>query len=119
MQTEGDNTPEGIVGLAFAKTVAAEDFVGAHAMLSNTLAATVTPADIEASYRKMIGWYEAGPPTEFGTLVDDEYPLGSGEVGWAYVWLNDEQQTYCEAVSVTIVKENGRLAINSLEWGRP
>jgi hypothetical protein len=102
----------------FAKAIAHGDNVRAHGFLSSPLQAAKTPEKLAAEYKDMVS-YGSGAPTTIEVMTTmaswpDKEP---GDVEWVYVAIAND--TYSEAVTVVVAQEPSRLAIRSIEWGRP
>jgi hypothetical protein len=106
------------LALDFARALAAGETMRAHGLLSSRLQADVTPETLARDYQQMIEYGE-GVPTiiqVMNTLSD--WPAKElSDTEWVYVAIAND--TYSEAVTVVVTQEGSRLAIRSIEWGRP
>jgi hypothetical protein len=111
-------TPSTRLALDFARAIASDDAAGAHALLSSDLRSASTPEKLAAEYKEMIS-YGSGAPTiiQVMTTMDTWPDKQPSDVEWVYVALAND--TYSEAVTVVVSQEQSRLAIRSVEWGRP
>jgi hypothetical protein len=112
------STPNTELALEFARAIAAGDAARAHSLLSATLQAAMTPAQLGAGYADMVSYGE-GPAEiiQVMTTMDiwpDKHP---GDTEWVYVAIANN--TYSEAVTVVVAEEQSRRVIRSVEWGRP
>lgn len=111
-------TPESHVAVDFAKDLAAGEASRAHALLSSKLQAELTPEALTAKYKGMVG-PDAKAPTTIDVMTTletwpDRLP---GDAKWVYVAIAGDG--YSEGISVVVSQEASRLAIRSIEWGRP
>jgi hypothetical protein len=106
------------VALAFAQAVARGDAARAHGLLSKRLQSSLTPEKLAADYRAMTA-YGSGAATTFAvqTTLEDWPAQAPADVQWVYVSI--ENDTFSEAVAVVVAQEGPRLAVRSVEWGRP
>jgi len=118
MATEPGDTPQGIVSLAFARALVANDFEAAHEMLAASLKASLPASQLKSAYHSMIEYGDEPPDIVAVMTVLDDWPdKQAGDVGWAYAAIGG--LGYSEAVSVVVSHESGRSVIRSIEWGRP
>ena len=109
------------LAVAFASALVAGDFERAHELMVPTLREELSPAALRAELYGMFEGYAAGPPTDIDfrdeVSFEDWPDKRPGDVGWIYVsiWGPD----FVEAVTVIVASVDGRLAIRSIEWGRP
>jgi hypothetical protein len=110
--------PSTEMALDFARAMAAGDHARAHAMLSGSLQSSMTAAKLAADYARMVEYGE-GPPDilQVMTTMEDWPDKRPGDTQWVYVAIANN--TYSEAVTVVVAQEQARLAIRSIEWGRP
>ena len=102
----------------FGQALVSSDFAAAHAMLTPTLAESMTAAMLEAQYREMVSYFES--PASGVQVVNtlEEWPgKEPGDIGWAYAAIWGESGS--EAVTVVVTARDGKPAIRSIEWGRP
>jgi hypothetical protein len=106
------------VATSFAQKIVAGDYETAYGMLSASLQATTSPAQLKKEFLSMID-YGNGPPNFVEAMdVQDKWPDKlPADVGWAYVAITGDN--FSEAVTVIIEREHGRNKIRSIEWGRP
>ncbi|MET0555024.1 MAG: hypothetical protein ABW221_18420 [Vicinamibacteria bacterium] len=106
------------LALAFARAVAQGDAASAHGLLSKSLQSSQTPETLSADYRAMTA-YGSGAATRFAvqTTLETWAAQAPGDVQWVYVSI--ENDTFSEAVAVVVAREGPRLAVRSIEWGRP
>lgn len=102
----------------FAKHLAAGDFSRAHSTLSADLQAQVSAADLASRYRDMTSYGE-GPASVIQAVTTlQEWPgKKPSDVEWVYVAIAND--SYSEAITVVVSRDGTRLAVNSIEWGRP
>jgi hypothetical protein len=63
-----------------------------------------------------IDWPTVGP-MEVGHAMETWPDKQPADVGWVYVGIGGD--VYSEAVTVIVTREDGRLKIRAVEWGRP
>ena len=108
-------TPQGKVALKFAEALCVGAYDEAHAMLSASLKADLSPTKLQKDYEDMIA-YGDGPPNlvEVIEALEDWQAKQADDLGWAYAVIAGD--SYGEAVAVIVTKE---LLIRDIEWGRP
>jgi hypothetical protein len=111
-------TPNTKLALEFAKAIVRGDTARAHGFLSSELQVAVTPEKLATEYRDMVA-YGSGDPTVIQVITTmDTWPdKRPADTEWVYVAIAND--TYSEAVTVVVSQERSRLAIRSIEWGRP
>ncbi len=113
--------PYELVAVEFANSLVAGEFERAHELLVPTLREELSPAALRAELYGMFEGYAAGPPTDIGFLDEvsfEDWPdKRPGDVGWIYVSIMGPD--FVEAVTVIVASVEDRLAIRSIEWGRP
>ena len=98
--------------------MAAGEFARAYALLSSGLQATLAAEKLTADYEGMVSYGEGAPTMIEVMMTLDAWPdKGPADQQWVYVVMANE--TYSEAVTVVVTQEGSRLAIRSVEWGRP
>lgn len=115
---EPRDTPQGIVGIAFARALVAGEYDVAHSMPSAPLQAALPPAQLKEKLESMIEY--GGSPFDFvdvTTILDDWPAKKVADIGWAYVTIGGD--VYSEAVTVVVTQEQTKHAIREIEWGRP
>ena len=113
---EPQDTPHGQVAFRFASQLVAEEFDGAHQMLSSTAKREWPARLLESTYRKMVEYFAPTKVMVMNTM--EEWPAKrSNDIGWAYAAIAGESES--EAVTVVVCKEGGQYAIRTIEWGRP
>lgn len=122
MSLEPRDTPQGIVGIAFARALVAGEYEVAYNMLSATLQAALPLAQLREQYESMIEpMIEDGgnPPyvEDVITILDDWPTKEFADIGWAYVAIGGD--VYSEAVSVLVMQEHTKHVIREIQWGRP
>jgi hypothetical protein len=106
------------LALEFANAIAHGDKVRAHGFLSSRLQAALTPEKLAAEYKDMVAYGSGAPTTiEVMTTMTSWPDKEPGDIEWVYVAIAND--TYSEAVTVVVSQEPSRLAIRSIEWGRP
>jgi hypothetical protein len=107
-----------MVANQFAEDLAKGDFEGAHALLTAGAKLRLPPSELQKQYRAMTD-YGSGPATHVQVVQDFASWPGKqrNDVGWVYVAISGD--TFSEAVTVVVSRENGLDAIRSVEWGRP
>jgi hypothetical protein len=112
---ETDNTR---LALEFARAIARGDSARAHGFLSAELQPTITPEKLAADYKNMVSYGEGAPTIIQVMNTMTSWPAKElADTEWVYVALAND--TYSEAVTVVVSQEPSRLAIRSIEWGRP
>ncbi|MBY0270683.1 MAG: hypothetical protein K2X06_12495 [Burkholderiales bacterium] len=111
-------TPHGKVAYDFAVALISGRFAEAHELLA---ASQKIEWSAEALHEELVQMtdYGSGPPTEAEVMeVMEDWPAKKpGDIGWAYAAIAGPG--YSEAVAVVVARENGRLCIREIEWGRP
>jgi len=119
--TKPEETPQGVVALAFARAIAAGGYDLAHSMVSAPLQATTSASQLEEEFIAMIEYAECPPENlpdvEVTEAMNDWPAKQDGDVGWAYVAMSNDY--YSEAVTVVVAHEDGSSVIREVEWGRP
>jgi hypothetical protein len=106
------------LAMNFARALAAGDFPGAHGFLSADLRASMSAEQLGAAYADMVQYGEGAPEIiQVMTTMDDWPDKRLGDTEWVYVALAND--TYSEAVTVVVAREQSGLVIRSIEWGRP
>ena len=103
---------------AFVKAIVDGNAERARSMLSDELRAITSTADITDDYDVMVD--DMGGVESIGEAMEilNDWPdKGRNEVAMVYVPLQGD--TYSEAITVTLVQVDGKLAISHIEWGRP
>ena len=106
----------------FGQFLTQADYTSAHALLSPELQLQYSPQTLKKIVETMIG-YGSGPIHRAIVMMDClltewQYPaMEANDVVWLYVCLEGED--FIEAVSLIVQHWEGKLAIRSLEWGRP
>ena len=108
------------VPLQFGRAIAQGDFVGAHALLTRQAQELHPPEALKQAVEQMIAIGD-GPIEQVGLvnecILEDWPGKQEADVGYVYVALTGDG--FCEAVTVTLTTEAGRICIRELEWGRP
>ena len=106
------------LALDFARAISTGNRAHAHALLSSALQAATTPDQLAADYARMVEYGE-GPPGIIQVMTSmTEWPdKTADDREWIYVAIAND--TYSEAVTVVVAREEARLVIRSIEWGRP
>ena len=127
MSLEPRNTPQGILGIAFARALIVGEYDLAHNMLSAPLQAALPPAQLKKEFESMIEY--GGSPPDFVdviTILDDWPAKKVDDIGWAYVAINGDGYAgegsagrYSEAVTVVVMQEHTKHVIREIQWGRP
>jgi hypothetical protein len=111
-------TPQGEFALAFGRSLVAERFADAHGMLASSLRSSLSPAELEEKFASMIATGDGPPETAEVVAGDDDWPAKEPkDIGWVYVAIGGNG--FNEAVTLTIAREEGRMVIREIEWGRP
>lgn len=106
------------IALAFARAVAQGDHGRAHGLLSKSLQSSLTPEKLAADYRAMTGdGSGAATAVAVQTTLETWPDKAPADVQWVYVSIVND--TFSEAVTVVVAREGSRLAVRSVEWGRP
>jgi hypothetical protein len=116
---KSDNeSPEAKLAVEFAQAVTSGNYAHAHELLSSSLRATLSPAQLKTDFTNMIGDAGGVPTTIATTMTMDSWPdKKADDLKWVYVAIAGE--AYSEAVTVVVAREGGKLVIRSVEWGRP
>ena len=108
------------VALEFGHAIARCDYAAAHSLLTKDAQAIHSQESLKQSVDEMIAVGD-GPITEVvlvsECILEDWPGKQEGDVGYVYVSLDGDG--FCEAVTVTLTNEAGRIRIRDLEWGRP
>jgi len=79
---------------------------------------SLSPEDLRKKLADMVAYVDVEPETALVICGDDEWPGKEMlDVGWVYVAIDGDG--YTEAVTVTITREEDKLVIRNIEWGRP
>lgn len=106
------------LALDFARAMAAGETTRAHGLLSSRLQTELTPEMLGRDYQQMVEYGEGAPTiVQVMTTMSDWPAKEPADTEWVYVAIANG--TYSEAVTVVVMKEGSRLAIRSIEWGRP
>ena len=104
----------------FGRAIAKGDFAAAHELLTEDAKTSYSPEHLKKAVEEMIAVGD-GPITDVEMvsecILDDWPSKQEKDVGYVYVALTGEG--FCEAVTVTLTNEGGRIRIRALEWGRP
>jgi hypothetical protein len=107
----------------FGQLLVAGEFVKAHRRLTASLRPSLSVAELEATYGDMVRYFQTPPNNAQAIETLLEWPdKAADDRAWVYVGI-DNSSTDAEAVIVTFkatsVGKKEKLAIGSLEWGRP
>lgn len=113
-------TPHGRLAYTFAAALVKGDYQAAHDQLTTAAKTEWPPEKLQSAYRQMVHYF-INPPHAAVPIMDmADWQLPerqSGDVAWVYVAFVGEGDS--EAVTLITAKEADRLAIRSVEWGRP
>lgn len=100
----------------FAHALMAGRYEEAHGLLTEEQAKLLPAAALKQAYEGMVGH---GPGRQIQVMQTLEaWPAKQrGDAGWVYVAITGDG--FSEAVTVVVTGDGGRLAIRSIEWGRP
>jgi len=88
-------------------------------MLSSSLCATLSVADLRASFETMVDDFAHAPTNVVVMTTLDQWPEKTDhDVGWAYVVIDDATSS-SEGVAVVVTLEDGQRVIPEVSWGRP
>jgi hypothetical protein len=108
------------VPLQFGRAIAKGDFAAAHALLTERAQESHPPEVLKQAVEEMIAIGD-GPIEEVDLveecILEDWPDKQEGDVGYVYVALTGDG--FCEAVTVILTTEAGKVRIRELEWGRP
>lgn len=114
------------IALSFARALVAKEYDEAADMLDASLKKSCSRDVLRKQLEKMI-WFEGDedrwPSSIQVVTAADSSALkdwkwsSPDDFGWAYVAISGID--YCEAVAVMIAKDEQRLAIRDIDWGRP
>lgn len=106
------------LALEFAGALGKGEYARAHALLTSAEQGILSASKLQSEFADMTA-YGKGAPTilEVVTTLDDWPDKQADDVRWVYVAVAND--TYSEAVAVTVINDEGRLAIRNVEWGRP
>jgi hypothetical protein len=115
---EPKDTPQGLVGFAFANALVKGEYDVAFNMLSAQLQIEFTPSRLKEKFESMVE-YGGSDPDFVGviTTMDDWHNKGALDIGWAYVDISGDG--FAEAVTVVVTQEQSKHVIRDIEWGRP
>lgn len=118
MSLEPKDTSQGIVGFAFANALVAGEYDIAYNMLSTSLRAELSSADLKESFESMIKYGRSAPNhIEVMNVLNDWPDKQALDIGWAYVAIDGDG--FCEAVSIIVIQEETKAVIRDIDWGRP
>jgi hypothetical protein len=108
------------VPLQFGRAISQRDYLGAHSLLTKGAQELYPTEVLKQAVEDMIAVGDG--PIEQVDLVEEcileDWPdKKDGDVGYVYVALTGDG--FCEAVTVTLTTEAGKIRIRKLEWGRP
>jgi hypothetical protein len=103
------------VALAFAVALKDRRFADAHGMLCAALRAEMSAQQLQERLEGMVGGVV--DHVEVGETMRDWPDKQTDDVGWAYVAMSGAQ--FVEAVTVVVRREEARLCIWDVAWGRP
>jgi hypothetical protein len=113
-----EDTANTRLALDFARALAAGETIRAHGLLSSRLQAELTPEKLARDYQQMVEYGEGAPSIIQVMNTMSDWPAREpSDTEWVYVAIAND--TYSEAVTVVVMQEASRLAIRSIEWGRP
>ena len=116
--TKPQDTEQGKVAAAFARTLCDGRFEDAHALLSPAFQATMTTAQLETAFNSMVSYGKSKPTAVAVMTTLKEWPdKQADDIGWAYVAITGDDVS--EGISVIVTRIEGRAAIRAIEWGRP
>lgn len=103
---------------SFAESLAGGDYEAAHNMLSAKLQQQYSQVGLRESFEEMIA-YGGSPAWVDGTVATlEDWPgKTASDIGWVYVSVSGDD--FGEAVTVIVSAVEDRMAISSIEWGRP
>jgi len=108
------------VAQQFGELIAKEDYPAAHALLTTKAQQVQSPDNFREAVIGMTT-YAPGPIRSVIVMEDfilEDWPdKQDGDVAIVYTSL--EGDGFCEAVTVTLVQDDGNFRIRHLEWGRP
>jgi len=101
----------------FSKALTKSEFDEAHALLTGAARQTLSASELRRRYKEMTD--ECGQITHVEAMQDTSTWPGKerDDVAWVYVAISGD--SFAEAVSVVIAREDGQELIRSVEWGRP
>ncbi|WP_103668298.1 hypothetical protein [Pseudanabaena sp. BC1403] len=118
MSLEPKDTPQGIVGFAFANALVEGEYNVAFNMLSAQLQIEFTPLSLKEKFEYMVGYGCSDPDfVEVMSAEDDWYIKEALDIGWAYVAISGDG--FGEAVTVVVTQEQSKHVIREIDWGRP
>lgn len=102
----------------FGQHIVQQAWESAHSLLSSELQSAISPRDIERKIRSMISYTDDEISEAEVVYEMEDWPnKKDNDIGWVYVSLSGD--TFVEGVTVVVQKENSKLEIRSIEWGRP
>lgn len=113
-------TPHGNLAYRFAAALVRGDYPAAHGLLTAESKAEWPAERLQSTYEQMVQYFMHPPhaAVPINDMADWQLPQRqSGDVAWVYTAIVGEGDS--EAVTLVIAKEDGKLAIRSIEWGRP
>jgi len=101
----------------FSKALTKSEFDEAHAMLTRAAKQAISASELRRRYKEMTD--DGGPVTRVEAMQDTSTWPGKerDDVAWVYVAISGN--SFAEAVSVVVAREDGQELIRSVEWGRP
>lgn len=104
--------------LRFTQALAARNYQEAYGMISKSLQAKMTVAELEKKFEAIVprDWKTVGPVKVESTMESWPDKLPSDR-GWVYVSIGGDTES--EAVVVIVTEEGGSLMIREIEFGRP
>lgn len=102
----------------FAEALTANRYEAAFEMLSSSLQAKLSAAELQSEFREMTEYGEGKPRVDGYVHKMEDWPdKRPSDVGWAYVSISGDD--YAEAVTVIVSFEDDAMKIREIEWGRP
>jgi hypothetical protein len=111
-------TPQTKVAVEFAEALGKGDFRRAHDLLSPSVRAKTSAADLEKAFTEMTSYGEGAPTIlQAVTTLQDWPDKQPGDLEWVYVAVAND--TYSEGITVVVAAEGAGRVIRAVEWGRP
>ena len=111
-------TEEGAVAFAFASALVAGDFSRAYDMLGESVRQTTTAETLRTEYELMLSYAESQPTMMEVMAVNRDFAwMKPDDVATVYTAIYEDD--FCEGVDVLLCRENSRIAIKEIIWGRP
>ncbi len=103
------------IAIEFSNYLVQKEFTKAFNMLSQEQQQEYTVESLEKNMQDMTNYFE----NPNNIWVETQFVLDEGAIDDKCIYVPIEEDGNSEAVTVEMTEENGKILINSIEWGRP